>query len=124
MDKATLDRQISEATNAHASWREKLKVAASTGELPKPAAKIACDDDCPFGKWLHGLNEHSEIGSSAEYQDVVKKHASFHIYAGEVAAIVEKGDLGAAQKEINGPQLGARSFALTTAMKTWQDSQA
>lgn len=122
MDKQLVDRQISEATNAHSAWRDKLKVAAHSGELPKPAAKIAVDDDCPFGKWIYSLEADPSFTPCDEFHEVKRKHALFHKYAGEIAAHVECGDLSSAVAELNSPQLGSRSFALLDAMKRWQNA--
>ncbi|WP_417242940.1 CZB domain-containing protein [Celeribacter sp.] len=120
MDRQTLDRQISEAIGAHAMWRTTLNDAAQTGILPKSAEKIGCDDDCPFGKWLHSLAHETSVSGSAEYKRVVDKHARFHKYAGEVAMHVERGDKRAASDELASQYLVGRSYALLDAMLTWQ----
>ncbi|WP_439103132.1 CZB domain-containing protein [Celeribacter marinus] len=120
MDKLVLDRQISEAIGAHAMWRTTLREAAKTGVLPKSAHKIGCDDDCPFGKWLHSLERDPNVIQTQAYERVVQKHALFHSFAGEVATYVENGDTKAAGAKLSTSYMAGRSYALLDAMLMWQ----
>ena len=72
-----LSRNITEAVRAHGTWKFRLRRAVDTGELPKPARDIACDDQCGFGKWLHGLKSDPSIAAKSEYRDVLRAHAAF-----------------------------------------------
>lgn len=122
LDKFVLDRQISEAIGAHAMWRTTLREAAQTGALPKPAHKIGCDDDCPFGKWLHSLERDPNVIQTQAYKRVVQKHALFHSFAAEVATHVEQGDTKTAAAKLSTNFIAGRSYALLDAMMMWQEA--
>ncbi|MGI3167094.1 CZB domain-containing protein [Pseudooceanicola sp. 200-1SW] len=120
MDKLVLDRQIKDAVAAHGAWKSKLNQAVQTGVLPKPARDIAVDDQCAFGKWLHGLRGDSTVSGSAEYGAVVRAHAAFHQLAGAIAAKVETGARDAAEDELSGPRFAQSSAELERAMNRWR----
>ncbi|MEC3861650.1 CZB domain-containing protein [Mesobacterium sp. TK19101] len=119
MDKATLDRQIKEATQAHGAWKQKLCEAVKSGTLPKPARDIACDDQCSFGKWLHMLKADSTVAVSMHFRRVMVMHADFHKEAGRIAGLIEDGASAQALAALNGSNLQDRSGKLEAAMADW-----
>ena len=121
MDKSVLEKQIQDATGAHSAWKSKLAAAVATGELPKPARDIACDDQCSFGKWLHGLKS-GPAASHPSYKAVVEAHAAFHKMAGEVALRVEQGDKPGAEALLNGMEYTATTSTLVREMAGWRNS--
>ena len=122
MDKATLEREITEAMGAHGAWKLKLRKAVESGVLPKPAADIACDDQCGFGKWLHGMKGDSAIAGSAHFRDVMSAHAAFHKAAGAVAKMVEQGRNEAAGAALEGADYVGATSKLSRAMRAWKEA--
>ncbi|MQQ07352.1 hypothetical protein GFB49_02690 [Epibacterium sp. SM1979] len=122
MDKAVLEQQIGEAMQAHAAWKQKLGDAVKTGRLPKPSCDIRTNDQCSFGKWLFSLTSDPRVARSAGYQEVMKTHTVFHLEAGRVAELVEKDDLAAAERALNGPGYNAATTNLNNAMLQWKQS--
>ncbi len=119
MDMSELEQQIRNATGAHGKWKLKLSQAVATGELPMPAADIACDNKCEFGRWLHGLDTDSVSGHAA-YKNVIDAHANFHRVAGDVAFKVENGERDAARSLLDSEEYRASTVALTTEMSRWR----
>ncbi|MCT4556581.1 MAG: CZB domain-containing protein [Pelagimonas sp.] len=115
-----LEHNIDEAIRAHGAWKDKLRSAVETGVLPKPAKEIACDNQCGFGKWLHGLKMDSSVAGSAQYQGVVAAHAAFHRAAGGVAALVEAGDRKAADKALRGAAFADTTSRLVDKALDWK----
>jgi hypothetical protein len=60
-------------------------------------ATISRDDCCDFGKWLHGKDAH-QVDDLQTYHTCVATHATFHIEAGKVAAIINNENYEQAQK--------------------------
>ena len=107
---------------AHGAWKLKLRKAVESGVLPKPAADIACDDQCGFGKWLHGMKGDSAIAGSAHYRDVMSAHAAFHKAAGAVAKMVEQGRNEAAGTALEGADYVGATAKLSRAMRAWKEA--
>jgi len=122
MDKATLERQIGDAIGAHGSWKLKLRRAVATGELPKRASDISCDDQCSFGKWLHGMGKDGPEGAGTYFKSVVEAHAAFHREAGRIARLVETGKRKEAETALDGPAYVTATTTLTRTMNAWRDS--
>lgn len=78
-------QQIDKAITAHGAWKVKLNKTISTGKTDVPIAKIAADNQCAFGLWLHDKDLPNSIKSSSRYRTVVELHANFHRAAGQIA---------------------------------------
>lgn len=74
---------LTQAIQAHTEWKLKLRTAISRNET-LDVAKIAADDCCPLGAWLHGEAKKS-IGHLESYTKCVASHAAFHKEAAKVA---------------------------------------
>ncbi len=122
MDHETLKHQINQAVMAHAKWKRTLSDAVQSGQLPKPSADIFCDDQCGFGKWLHIIKTDSEVAGSPAFQRVMQAHVAFHMAAGEVARLVEKGQKTQAQQALSHGAFVTSTFELNSAMSAWEGS--
>ena len=120
MDMNVLNRQISDALAAHEGWKQRLGDAVRTGALPKPAREIKRDDQCAFGKWLHGMRQDPKISGQSGYKAVVEAHAAFHRCAGGVAEMVESGRKDAAGAALKGPEFGQATQHLKMEMSLWR----
>ena len=74
---------LNQAIQKHAEWKYKLRNAAHSGTV-LDAAIISTDNNCEFGKWLHG-EARSAYGSQKSFPKCVAEHAAFHRAAGKVA---------------------------------------
>ncbi len=102
---------LNQATQAHAEWKVKLRVAINKREK-LDVTTISADNCCQLGKWLHG-EARGLFGTLATYQECVKRHAEFHRAAGEVAQTINRGEYDAAGKLLDG---GTRYSAASSAV--------
>ena len=112
--------EIDSAISAHGMWKQKLRQAIDTGMSESTPDKVKKDNNCSFGKWLHGRIDSSAKGSPY-YADVVKLHAEFHREAGGILELALKGEKDQAN-ELMGLTKGFAkcSGALTRKMQDWQ----
>ncbi len=112
--------EIKSAVAAHGRWKMKLKHAVDTGEIDTPITVIKAENQCAFGKWLHGPTITERQKNADHYREVKKLHALFHEKASKVAQLAVSGNKTAAMRmlEVNG-EFSTASADLTTAMLTW-----
>lgn len=89
---------LNRALVAHRNWKTLLREAAAKGES-LDAATIKRDDCCDLGRWLQSSGR-TLYGHKPEFTDLLKKHNHFHSIAGMVAAIINSGDMEAAQTHL------------------------
>ncbi len=112
--------EIKNAVAAHGRWKTKLRTAIDTGKIDTPIQTIKADNQCAFGKWLHGPTITERQKNADHYREVKKLHAVFHEKASKVAQLAISGNKTAAGRmlEVNG-EFSTASAALSTAMLTW-----
>lgn len=112
--------EINAAIAAHSQWKVRLKGAIDTGKLDVPIGTIRVDDQCAFGKWLHGDTLPAEVKASPHYAKVRELHARFHQVAAAVAEAALAGRKAEAEASmgITG-EYGRASAELTRAMMDW-----
>ena len=81
---------------SHAYWKETLQDAILNKKSLDVDA-ISQDDMCDLGKWLFEEHKH-HIGDLKSYQNLVEKHAEFHIEAGKLAKFANTRQYDDAQK--------------------------
>ncbi|WP_227428853.1 CZB domain-containing protein [Psychrobacter sp. I-STPA6b] len=78
---------FTDALKIHADWKFKLRDAiADHAQLDDK--KIAKDDQCVLGKWLHDPETKAAYGNLENFQECIKAHARFHLAASEVARYI------------------------------------
>jgi len=82
------------AIAAHTAWKSKLRAYLGNPDRSLNAAQIGLDDQCTLGQWLHG--EGKKYSSDAEFAELKKEHANFHLAA---ADLVKRADLGESVSE-------------------------
>lgn len=90
---------LDQASQAHATWKVKLRAAIAKKET-LDAATIAKDNCCPLGQWLHG-DAKARFGRWASYTECVTRHAGFHREAGAVAHLINAGAYAQAEAALN-----------------------
>jgi hypothetical protein len=94
------------AIAAHIKWKVRLGQFIDGTGAEKLSSAIVCKDDlCDLGKWIYG--EGAKFKAAPRYQDLVKKHANFHVCAADVVKKVEGGDKASAKASLNGRFAGA-----------------
>lgn len=90
-----------DAIAAHIKWKVRLTQFIDGTSTEKLQSQTVCKDNlCDLGKWIHGEGE--QYKSAGHYQDLVKKHANFHVCAGDVVKKVEGGDKAGAKTALGG----------------------
>lgn len=80
------------ALDAHTAWTRRLegKISGENTEQLN-VATVASDCECNLGKWIHGTAK-QQFGGSADYDELRRVHADFHLKAGEILNNVIHGD--------------------------------
>ncbi len=111
--------ELQQAIAAHAMWKSRLKGALAHGGTDQDVNVVRLDDQCAFGKWLHGCDAALK---RTPFHDVVRRlHAEFHVRSAEVLSLATSGKKAEAE-QLMGPK-GAwteASVALTAKMMEWQ----
>jgi thiol peroxidase len=86
---------------SHIHWINKLRESIANKGTLLNVEIISKDSCCPFGKWLHNEHTRLHLGHLHRYHECVEKHAAFHIEAGKVAELANKGKYDNALRELN-----------------------
>ncbi|MCP5271306.1 MAG: CZB domain-containing protein [Burkholderiaceae bacterium] len=109
-----LERAAHEPAELARRLREQMDAASPT---PLDTGRIAMDNACALGQWLHedGRSRHGDLPA---WQRCVQAHANFHRAAGSVAAAVNRGDHAAARAMLAaGTPFSGASRALDQALQ-------
>lgn len=111
--------EIERISMAYSQWKKGFLNAISSQQPNLEPEVIKRDDECQFGKWLHGLPP--EDMQSEHYTTVKALHSDFHKSAGEIAELVMSGKRDEALKRIEGSdQLSNITGRLSLALRIWQ----
>jgi len=117
VDKVT---DIEEAIGNHARWMSLLRDAILQAPPTVDVTEVQAEDQCEFGKWLHGSRLSGEDRASAVYQEVNRLHADFHRLAAQVVELAVSGKPRDAYDLLYGEYI-TMSGRLAIAMRAWQD---
>ncbi len=105
-----------DAVAAHIKWKVRLTQFIDGTSTEKLSSATICKDNlCDLGKWIYG--EGAKYKAAVPYQDLVKKHANFHVCAGDVVKKVENGDRAGAKTEMTGAFANASKETVVAIMK-------
>lgn len=106
---------LTQAIQAHTEWKLKLRTAIARSET-LDVAKIAVDNGCPLGSWLHG-EARTRFGHLESYTKCLASHAAFHKEAGKVAQRVNMKKFAEAEEMLRaGSAFANASTAVGTAI--------
>ena|SRR6218665_3572831 len=111
--------EITSAIGAHGAWKLRLRTAISHGSSDVTPEIVAKDDQCAFGKWLHGSSLDADIRAGKPYEVVQRLHADFHRCAGDVLRKAVSGQARDANTLFEG-EFTERSQILVTALTKWK----
>ncbi len=104
-----------DAIAAHIKWKVRLsQFIDGTGTEKLQSVNVCKDNLCDLGKWIYG--EGTKFKALPHYQDLVKKHANFHICAGDVVKKVETNDKAGAKSALGGAFAAASKETVTAIM--------
>ena len=110
-----------DAIAAHIKWKVRLSQFIDGTSSEKLSSDTICKDNlCDLGKWIYG--EGAQYKKAPHYQDLVKKHANFHLCAAEVVKMVEKGDRPGAKNALSGEFAAASKETVTAIMELKKES--
>lgn len=88
-----------DAIVAHVRWKVRLtQFIEGLGTEKLESATVCKDNLCTLGKWIYG--DGARFKELAGYQDLVRKHANFHVCAAEVVKLVEVGNKAGAKAAV------------------------
>ena len=117
------DAAITKAIGAHGAWKKRLAVAIEAGSHNEDVARVAKDDLCAFGRWLHGTPP--TAAEADRHHEAVRLHARFHTEAAATLRLVTAGQQGEAKAMIGaGGRFFEASRVLTQAMIDWRHALA
>ena len=103
-----------DAIAAHIKWKVRLNQFIDGSSTEKLSSATICKDNlCDLGKWIYG--DGAQYKTKAQYNDLVKKHANFHVCAADVVKKVEGNDKTGA-KTLLGSAFAAASKETVTAI--------
>ena len=119
-----LVQEIDKAIVAHSMWKNHLKEAIDTGKFDTPVATVRTNNQCAFGKWLHGPSVTADVKGSPHYKTVIDLHTQFHKVAADILQLALAGKKEEATKLMAfGSEYMSVSSKLTAAMTEWKKTQ-
>jgi HAMP domain-containing protein len=121
---SSMHEQIQLALSAHGAWKQRLidAIEKRSSAIAVGAARV--DDQCAFGKWLHGETLDSAVKRSERYRHCLELHRRFHVAAGDVLSLALTGDKAAASRAMAPDSEYARvSGSLSSALMEWDAEQ-
>lgn len=106
---------------SHLAWTEAFQIAIEEERVTDEIAFSGCDDLCPFGKWLYGLED--EVKHRKDYRRVKDLHYRFHDQAGEIVRLIKSADFAGAITLLKG-DYSTTSGQLLLALQDWRDAEA
>ena len=105
-----------DAIAAHIKWKVRLTQFIDGTSSEKLQSATVCKDNlCDLGKWIYG--DGVKYKPLPHYQDLVKKHANFHVCAADVVKKVEGNDKSGAKSALGGPFAAASKETVTAIME-------
>jgi hypothetical protein len=111
--------EISKASGAHGLWKARLRSAIESGKVDAAPHQVALDNQCEFGRWLHGSLIDPAAKRSPHYSTCCSLHAAFHKEAASVLRCVAIGQVDKATESLDRGGYADASQKLTKAMMEW-----
>ncbi len=120
---SSVEATITKAIGTHGAWKKRLSTAISDGTHTEDVSLVARDDQCEFGRWLHGSDPTGP--DQAHHQAAKTLHAAFHKEAANTLRQVSAGNKAQAEASIaTGGTFAEASQVLTKTMIEWRQSAA
>lgn len=110
-----------DAIAAHIKWKVRLSQFIDGTSAEKLNSATVCKDNlCDLGKWIYG--DGAKYKAAPRYQDLVKKHANFHVCAADIVKKVEGGDKTGAKSSLGGAFAAASKETVAAIMALKSDA--
>lgn len=107
---------IDDVMAAHVVWKVRLRRFVKGGSNERfDSTTTSKDNLCDLGQWIYG--EGAKCKSSPHYDELMQKHAQFHLLAAEIVKRMEGDDPVGAAKALNGPFDALSAEIIRLAMK-------
>ena len=116
------EERIEQAIGAHVQWMTRLRQAVLDAQSGLDMREIRADNQCEFGKWLHGPGLSPSDRLTEYYREVRHVHAEFHELAGRIVELAAAGRVFEAYALLYGEYI-TLSGRLVLAMRAWQANQ-
>lgn len=101
---------------AHIRWKAHLhRFVEGSSDEQLDSVTVCNDGLCDLGLWIYG--EGAEYESVPAYQDLLQKHAQFHMCAGSVVKKIEDNDRSGAKAILGGPFTEASKLTVAAIME-------
>lgn len=119
-----INQQLTHAVAAHGMWKARLKDAIEHGSSEFSPATVARDDQCEFGRWIHGgIDPGARL--SPHYTEVRRLHAEFHRIAGRILDLAVTGRTAEAHEQLGvSGEFAHASAQLTREVTAWRHEAA
>jgi hypothetical protein len=117
--------EIQEAIGAHELWKGRLTEAIENRSSELQPSVVGQENQCDFGKWLHGSSLTSLDKKSPHYALCRELHRGFHATAAKILSLALAGKTHEATQAIAPTGEFTRlSFALTRVLIQWYEALA
>ncbi len=121
---ASFEEQVQTAIAAHGMWKARLRQAIASGTSEFKVDTVRRDDQCDFGRWLHGEARRVH-GNDPQFEVVRSLHAGFHAEAARVLSHAIAGTRKEAEASMAiGGQFSHVSASLIAALSRWRSAAA
>lgn len=116
----TTHQQIIKAIGAHALWKSRLEKVIAQGISDTSVTVVRQDDQCDFGRWMHGSELPEGEKRSTHFKECLHLHRQFHLAAAKIMtlALANKRD-EATRAMAPRSEFANSSASLTKAMMDW-----
>ena len=116
----SMQDEIRAAIGAHGLWKGRLNAAIQSGTSEVAPSVVQQDNQCAFGKWLHGPTLDPGTKNSREYAECKELHRKFHLAASSALSLALAGKKQEATRATErGSDFAEISANLTAAMTRW-----
>ena len=111
----TATSHFDDAIAAHIKWKTRLnQFIDGTSSEKLDSATVGMDNQCTLGKWIHGEGE--KFKNTANYENLLTKHAHFHRCAGDIVKKVDSKDKTGAMSILHGEFASTAKGTVTAIM--------
>lgn len=115
-----MKQELHDAIGAHGAWKMRLRTAAQVGGEVLPVSDICDDSRCRFGQWLNRIPATTK--GADHLPEIRRLHANFHRAAGNVAQLINAGQVEKGLAELSAGPFVESSAALSMTLDSWRQS--
>lgn len=115
-----IKEEISLYIAQHGMWKSRLLKSLETKSNEFDVNVVKTDNNCAFGKWLHGSIS-DNLKNSSTYTIIKETHAKFHIETARILQLINEGKMDEAKRSLQmDTEYAVISSKLTLLMMDWK----